>query len=1054
MISKRDVQLGKIALKLGMVSKEQINGCLALKKKLAETKGKKVALGALLLKKGYLTEEQLEECVRLHNEEHGDDDGDQKRSGRSKRRSARLSARAEAAGDDAEGRRSRRSKRARAEEPQDSGNGTGQAASEEQVAVAEATPEKPEKPDKPDKADKAGSGKRKSAPVETAGSQSEVDSSVFQSAPEDAVDEEDRRLIACPECAKPYRIRKKQVGKRFSCRRCKGKVKVPKDLFSRPLAPPEPPARSPGAAARSGKKASKESGKKEEKKRSKEVQAASGSGVEVEEFTLGSGDQTSEEPDATPSQRVGAAAAAVAASVEKVQKASTIADLAKAATKAQTTRLPAKTRFGVKQAITLAVCLATLGGGAGGIVLWNKHVAAKAEEERQARLAAQLKEWSDELLRRKQQIEAAIADPGQVHSLKTLLAELEKVAAGSIDLAAENHAKAATVLAEVDTKGLARQVMVAQFKGYRSMGGPHLEEALRSLIGAAELAPGDEELQRMAAEQLISARRPREAIARLEKLGSPAARALLALAYERSDQPEKAAETYQKLDDPLGPVLAARSWLLERNHAKALEMLGQAEGLSGQDLAAAKVVEARARELAKDRDGARAAYDAAAQAGADSPFPRLALGEFLLREGRTEEALQTIREGNRVFSSARGYLALGDALAATLDLEGARSTWREAASQALVPEKSRTVGQVVDPFLPVLADDPRAVALCRVATLHAAAGEFGPAQQAYESALQVDPFHPEAHAGLGHLDLLLGSPNNFTEARIAQALKLCSRGGGVEGEPQRTPTAARVLIARAAQLTQAGKSQEALEALSHAQSADPVVAPLVDTLRIRCFTQLGQETKAIDAAKRVLQAEVEGGGAGARAYAATLPLLRAAATDAAAARKLDHGVLIALAQNPYHGQALLLRARLRIAEKKVEAATADLDRAERVNPFLREVFVVRGFLNVRDLPAAAITRDSTIKAQRDFDVAVALEQKLQLGVVAETQYGLALVQHRLSNYREALACLDKCIAADKAYVDAYRLRATIRRHLKLPGADEDEALAKQLEAKSGQGQGK
>ena len=68
MISKRDVQLGKIALKAGFVSKDQITKCLSLQKKLAKAKGKKVALGSLLLKKGYIDKEQLEEIVRLHNE--------------------------------------------------------------------------------------------------------------------------------------------------------------------------------------------------------------------------------------------------------------------------------------------------------------------------------------------------------------------------------------------------------------------------------------------------------------------------------------------------------------------------------------------------------------------------------------------------------------------------------------------------------------------------------------------------------------------------------------------------------------------------------------------------------------------------------------------------------------------------------------------------------------------------------------------------------------------------------------------------------------------------
>ena len=63
MISKRDVQLGKIALAEDMVSKEQINKCLKIKKKLKT----KASLGAILVKKGYIDKDQLEVIVGIHN---------------------------------------------------------------------------------------------------------------------------------------------------------------------------------------------------------------------------------------------------------------------------------------------------------------------------------------------------------------------------------------------------------------------------------------------------------------------------------------------------------------------------------------------------------------------------------------------------------------------------------------------------------------------------------------------------------------------------------------------------------------------------------------------------------------------------------------------------------------------------------------------------------------------------------------------------------------------------------------------------------------------------
>lgn len=1057
MISKRDVQLGKIALRLGMVTKEQINGCLALKKKLAETKGKKVALGALLLKKGHVTEEQLEEIVRVHNEEKGGDaseEGEARKSRRSKRVKAEgksgrtASAPSEGELEPEDGKRSRRAKRK--EEGEEAAEKDSPRARDKGDKGEREKGEKSARAEKVEKADKKESGKRasKEAPA-SAGSQSEVDSAVFQSAPEDATDEEDRRIVACPECAKKYRIRKKQAGKRFACRRCQGKVKVPKDLFERKLEP-RPSSTGPvGSRGKGGRGRASGTGRDQPSGAGK---TGSASGVAVEEFTLGSSDGTVEADEEPTGVAAAAAAAATAATaVQKVQSQASIRDLAKAATKAQAKPLASKTRFGVRQAVTLGACLLALGGIGGGVVLWRGHQEAVAQAAREKLLAEQLAGWAGRLEKAKAGIEAAIKDPALAAAgLKTLLDDLETGEKEVIALSAENQPKARAKLDELDLPGLRRRALLAQSDGLMARGGPHVEEALKALVAAADLDPKHEQTQLDVARRQIQARRPKEAQARLAKLTSPAAQALLGLACERGDDPGRAAEAYAKLDDPLGPVLAARAWLLERNHARALETLEKVEGLKGQDLAAAKVIEAWAREQKRDIAGAERAFDEAASAAEDTPFPRVAKGEFLLRQGRAEEALKTIRAGNGVASSARGYLALGDALAATLELGTARTTWRETPAQALLPAGARTVAGVIDPFAPPIPDDPRATSHCRLATLAAAAGDVAGAQSSYGDALALDPFHPEAHAGLGHLDLLQEAISPFTEARIAQALRLCARSSGVEGELVRYPGSARVLVVRGAQLVQAGKAQEALDVLSQALQADAAVAPQVETLRIRAFVQMGQETKAIEASQRAGKLEAEGTAAGASVFAAAAAAF-SGGNDAAMLAKVEQGVVLALAQNPYHGQALVLRARVRLAAGKPKEALADLDRAERVNQFLREAFIARGFLYVRDLPATEITRDTTTKAARDFETARNLEEKLKLGVRPETQHGLALVQFQLSNYREALVALGECLKADAAYIDGYRLRATILRRLNQPGADADEQKVRELTAKTGQG---
>lgn len=1061
-ISKRDLQLGKIALRAGMISKDQLTRCLALQKKLVKTKGKKVALGALLLKKEYLTQAQLEEIVKLHNEKPGNEPtasemtaeatpsgessgvteeaeapaAEEKKRPRKTERAARASrsgddegdapatatttkarssrrARAEevdeakatpeAAGDDDEAtkKKDRRASRAdvrkvddaRKDEPKNGASArldarrSKRARAEEAEDAAKELAEAPKRADAEDEPKKA-----RKRPTE-----SDVDPAVFQSAPEDAVDEDDRRLIACPECGKKYRVRQAQVGKRFGCRRCKNKVKVPKDLFSRPAAQDE-----------------------------------SGEKVDVEEFTLSSGDQTSDsgegkaEAAAEPKGSVRTAAARAAVAIQRVQSAPSITELAKAAQSAQKKGLAPRTRFGAAQAITLFVCVGTLFGGAVGIMALKQRADSSAAAVEQERVNKEFAAWLVKLDAALEGVDAVIEKRSPIE-IGSTLSELQTVSAAKSSLIlSDNRERASAHEQSVKLPEKLRALQLARAEGFEAQG--RAEDALDAWREVAAASKKDEALQQAYARKLIRARRIPAAAAALEPFTSDAMRALRGYALERGDDGAKAGKAYGEVKDALGPLLVARAAIVDRSYDRAVEALGRASGLEGQAAAAAKVLEGYALELKGDPAGAERALREAAEAAKDTtPFGRIALGELLLRLGRAEHALTELQAGNLIAGSARGFLAIGDAYACQLDLDRARTAYREAAAQPLVPnlkDAALLAPGGIDPFEAPHAPDPRASARGRLAALELAVGNVGQASREYAEALQLDPFDPETHAGLARIDLL---SNNLStcQNRLDGISKLIARHGGAEAECVRSATSARVLIVKGAFLIAHGRNQEAGEALNLASTLDKSLEPQASTLRGRMFEAAGHHTRAYESYADAARAEVQDGVLGGREYAAAARRFAEKPGEAAEQERVLAGVTAALAANPYHARAYLLRALVLVKQGKARQGLADLEQAVVLNKYLRDAYVARGFVYVRDLPEADQKREMIALAQTDFQTALKIEAR-QGGEKAETYCGVALAYFLQNDLLPALKAADRAIELDARYADGYRVRAIIR----------------------------
>ncbi len=1061
MISKRDLQLGKIALKAGMVTKDQITRCLALKKKLAAEKGKKVSLGALLIKKGYLTEAQLEELVKLQpatSEVSGETSGEAGAVPKKKKKAAGATSEASETATATSAPPSEA-----VSEAQKSGevpghtNGAGAGANGEgsEEAVAEAAreakkdddkkgdEEKKKKSGKSSRGEDTGKSKRAkqqsarqkaekpSAEGSTAGAvesavesttSSDVDPSIFLSAAEGATDEEDKRLIACPECGKKYRVRSVQAGKRFSCRRCKNKVKVPKDLFDKPV--------------------EKKSGKKKSKGE-----------VEVEEFTLGSSDQTEpaegdgaaktahgdgDEPKT--SARTAAVKAAVA--IQKVQAQASIADLAKAATKHQKKGLPPRRKFGVVQAVTLVACIGTVVGIVGGVIAFKQHLAAVEEEGRRAIAAAELDAWKKKVQEVLDRIDPALKTK-QPTELGSLLSDLQSRAKEHELLAkGDNRQSAAAWLETLDLPARRRAVLLARADALWQTGTIGADESLQVLGQALELAKGDDELAVVLGRRLIKAGKTAEAAQRTSGRASPGAAAIAGLAFERGGAADKAAQNYAKVPGPLGAVLAARAFLSDRNADRALAEVAKAADATGADLAAAKMVEAQAQAMRDDFEAAKRAVAAAISAAGDLPWPKALEGELLLRTGDAAGALAAFQAANQIAGTARGYLGIGDACAVLLDLDRARSAWNDASQAPVALEKSPLAPGDVDPFEAPMAPDPRALACCRIGALDAAVGRSSAAEE-YAKALQRDPFCVEAEAGLAILDI---RANNlpFADARLLAALQRIKKQGGEATDTVRSGTAATLLVARAFWLISSGRPKDADKLLQQAKSADPAVAPQVAALTGRLHEADSKHGEAYTAFSEAAQLEVQAAFPAGQPFQAAWKLLGAGPSDAPTQEKILAGVTATLAQNPWHARAHVMRARVLIAQGKVSQALPSLDQAIALNTYLREAYIVRGFLYVRDLPERDRTRDMAANAAKDFEYALRIEAR-QGGEKAETHRGLALVHLSQNNLGAAHEAATKAIGLDAQDAEALRVRAQIRtRQGNKPGAAEDEAKAAAL----------
>jgi len=237
-----------------------------------------------------------------------------------------------------------------------------------------------------------------------------------------------------------------------------------------------------------------------------------------------------------------------------------------------------------------------------------------------------------------------------------------------------------------------------------------------------------------------------------------------------------------------------------QQHPQAADLLAQ---LARTQMLADQL-DASASTLARTRDANTAAV-------------LLAQGELARRQGLSADTLQAYTRATRVAPlDDRGWLGLGSAQAELERVAPARTHLQQALT--LKPQAPGAQGEL--------------------GTLETFANRFGPAEQAFASALAHNPADYVALTGLGLLRLKQGQPEAALDAFL--------RAGVME------PRYARAKAYTAVAYYQLGRHSDAIEALQQASALDDK-DPLPYLLQSQIHTDLLQPGEAVQAARAAVQ---------------------------------------------------------------------------------------------------------------------------------------------------------------------------------------------------------
>ena len=142
----------------------------------------------------------------------------------------------------------------------------------------------------------------------------------------------------------------------------------------------------------------------------------------------------------------------------------------------------------------------------------------------------------------------------------------------------------------------------------------------------------------------------------------------------------------------------------------------------------------------------------------------------------------------------------------------------------------------------------------------------------------------------------------------------------------------------------------------------------------------------------------------------------------------------ALQINPKFTNSFINRSNARLMKNDIKGAIKDLNQAIMIRPHFANAYLLRGL--------ARFELNDYASALRDFDECIKLEPKN-----ASAYNNRGIVKQKLEDFKGAIMDYNMALQIDPTQANAYLNRGIAKENLKLPGSEEDYAIAARLDPK-------
>ncbi|MDF1662964.1 MAG: hypothetical protein P1V97_14410 [Planctomycetota bacterium] len=878
-----------------------------------------------------------------------------------------------------------------------------------------------------------------------------------------------KKIIACSDCGKKYRVKPKQAGKRFDCRRCNTKVRVPKDYFD---APDEDIQEVPRKKKRRDKKDRKKgrTGRHSRRsKRSKTKASKSSASIPVEEFDLGAMESDEEfeaQSKAKKESKRKSERVEKAKSPKKTETEASYASLAAEALKAPKASV-APQKVSVVQLVIFSVLLIVSIGGVFGYLQYEESVRVaaidkerKAEWEKISATLLELNKEADELLE-KQAVSANDADA--FRSMERAVQSRDAVR--DTLLFPENRSKA-QALSENTYKFTEKRQLL-------------LSKAAEIFVGMNNLAMQQEAVS-IYKKTLEIKKTPDvladygQALARLYDWSSALAsvqealdldksnkKALLAKGHilESADAPNEAADIYELLAraEPFAAVLCARAWLNAGDKASAVKKLGEAANAESVQndpvkLATVQIFQAEIHSRKDEYDTAETSLKKAVATAPKFPWPHIKLGYLYLKKGDFEKSISEFEAAQKTGGGPEAYLGLAIAHESNFDINKAKEFYRKAAgAKSTATSIGPVIGAVALMTEPLNPQNVRSRAKRRLGDLYRALGDFDRAKREYQESRKADEWNGIALTRLARIFKKMKFDRKAKSfLRTAESMSMGYKQGNpitFEGKVRRRSLATAELFVTLGLFEQMAqkfsRASDAYEIAVKISESLNLKSTEVYTLQARLLLDRNQKKEGIRKFRTLERLEVKN-----KIYLQGYTAFKNFKKTGAVAEldKMEAAASAVLSQNENHSAALLLRAqsyagRSAILRKKIgkpdpakhAEEIKEIDRlVKKAQQFFGESILVNPYsVRARMARGAFLTDPVGITNYQ-----VALEDfkevtKLESGNI-DALYGYAFSAYSLNNFSDAHTAISKAIRKNFNFKKGYALRAKIYDRLNRP----------------------